>query len=332
VTRRSSIRGVVMLLVVVTSACGGRSGIAPEASSPATSRPAALHEPAQTTSPPQGRAEAVDLAATPRGWVPVDYADAQVSVPFSWNIWDGCAPSRQGSVFLTGVSPIEKVVCTGAADLVEIAPLSDSARGPYRVINGITAYGIHGVWNVPSLGVQVSVVGPLGASVLNTLTHSPRSVATRSPTAPAIPAHWHRVVYGGLSLAVPASWPVEQTSQWAPGCTPRNVSLSSTAVFLDSGTTERLEFCPPTSTPLLTTPKDGLFIDPGPYGPLPQTAQVRSCLHLNGLTACPATADVYGVLVMAVHSTSRTRTVTVEIGLAGDGTVARTILDSMRTG
>ncbi len=56
------------------------------------------------------------------------------------------------------------------------------------------------------------------------------------------------------------------------------------------------------------------------------------CLVLHGLTACPATSPAYSILVVRVNVPGRSKPVFVSIGLAGNGMVARTLLDSLRVG
>jgi hypothetical protein len=57
----------------------------------------------------------------------------------------------------------------------------------------------------------------------------------------------------------------------------------------------------------------------------------KNCLSLHGLTACPATSPAYPILVLKVTVPGRSKSVYVSIGLAGNGTVAKTILYSLRT-
>ena len=59
---------------------------------------------------------------------------------------------------------------------------------------------------------------------------------------------------------------------------------------------------------------------------------VWTCLHIHRLRVCPTTTDPYSVLVLSVHIPDATRPVAVEVGLAGSGITARTILDSLRAG
>jgi predicted nucleic acid-binding Zn ribbon protein len=93
----------------------------------------------------------VDLTATPKGWVPVDYGNARVSVPSSWRLWGGCSEpftdSEQGQVYLGGVSPIEKVVCPGVVNFAQMSLGAALATGSPTMVNGINVYS-HGadVW------------------------------------------------------------------------------------------------------------------------------------------------------------------------------------------
>jgi hypothetical protein len=74
---------------------------------------------------------------------------------------------------------------------------------------------------------------------------------------------------------------------------------------------------------------DGLLIDPGGYRPEGTTG---SCHNMNELSVCMVTSDPYGELTLSVEVPGHLYPVAVEIGLAGNGMVARTILYSMRAG
>jgi hypothetical protein len=56
----------------------------------------------------------------------------------------------------------------------------------------------------------------------------------------------------------------------------------------------------------------------------------KDCLHIHGLTACPATTPAYAILFLRVTVPGRKTPVLVSIGLAGNGMMARTILYSLR--
>ena len=289
-----------------------------------------------TTSTPPRLTVAVDTAATPAGWVPVVYGDAQISVPANWAIGVGvCDPTPgEGTVWLDQ-GEAQTPACPGTAVFI----LSGSAMHSSKrsSLNGVTVYwGSADDVVAPSLQVEVNGYGPLAGRVIRTLSPSPQAVALAPGPAPAIPSPWHRFTFGGLSVAVPSDWPVQHTSSLG-GCGLRYRTLAPpSAVVFDTGTLNTaLESCPggPAEIPLgQEIAANGVVIDPGPYGPLQGNDSFGRCLHINDITACPTNTDVYGVLVLAMHLPSRAQPVAVEIGLAGNGIVARTILHSMRAG
>lgn len=321
--------------VVIGLLASGGSGSA--GSRPGSSRSEGGGSPAGSRTNSSAKS-AVDVAATPKGWVPVAYGNAQVSVPASWGLFGGCPlPSQgtgQGQVLLAGLGPIQTYCMFDGTEgnFVGLGPGSDTSKGVASVINGVTVYNLHAVWNVPSLGVQLSLTGPLGMRVLQTLTHSPRSVALAPGPTPLVPATWHRVTFGGLSVAVPKDWPEQKTTLLALGYCGAYTSLdvAPPAVELESGDQFSAFHCAAERANVAVSRSvDGLFVDPGPYSALRGVDGFGPCIHLNDLTACPTTDDLYGVLVLAVHIPGRGQPVAVQIGLQGTGETARTILDSM---
>ena len=280
---------------------------------------------------------AVDLAATPVGWVPVDYGDAQVSVPPTWSdVLSGCAPSRPtvvldvGSYY--GCPPSSK---ENFIQLLRPATFAYSGKASSTMVNGIkVSFGAGGRFLfAPSLGLTVTTSGAVPTStairVLHTLTYSPRAVALAPNPAPPVPTSWHRVTFGGLSIAVPSSWPVRRTD--GVGCEP----FVPVAVTLDAGTSVVGGNClNDNGQYIVMSSTDGLVVDPGPYGPLADDNSFVACRTIGSLSVCPANSYLgdayYDVLVLAVHVRGRTQPVAVDIGLAGNGMVARTIFDSMR--
>jgi hypothetical protein len=71
-------------------------------------------------------------------------------------------------------------------------------------------------------------------------------------------------------------------------------------------------------------------VDPGPYGPISGSTEFDKCQRINDLSVCPTSTDYGGLLIVAAHLPGVARPVAVEIGLAGEGTVAHMVLDSMR--
>ncbi len=286
-------------------------------------------------------AVAVDIASTPSGWVPVHYGDARISVPAAWVL----GPSTQegglvevGNRYLysdssiTGVQPLALAM----ANKVDISSSTQSgATGRTASLNGVTVYWTsQDSYVAPSLLIQVSASGPLAGRVLRTLSPSPQAVALASGPSPPIPDSWHRVSFGGVSVAVPQQWLQLDQSQWNDGCDDISEPWSyNNVLILDVGTSY-LESCglPWEPSEAEVHPANGVVIDPGPIGPLHagNDLQLELCLHLKELTACPTTTSLWGVLVMSVAVQGRSQPVAVEIGLGGDGMIARTILYSMQ--
>jgi len=314
-----SIRAALSLvtLTVVVAACGQKAtpgSVSTTATSPTTTI-------------------AVDQAATPSAWVPVAFGDVQVSVPATWDIVFGC-PIGMGSIYLGGTP---KLFCQNepvGTDVVVLgnARTASSAYGSPAVVNGISVQWLDPddtIMQIPSLNASVSATGPLGAKVFQTVTYSPRAVVLASGTPPVVPTGWHRVSFGGLSAAVPKSWPIDRRTDWPIDCVPVNLNFSEHNVLLSAGTAEFPPACPNISHLGVPTPMDGFAIDPGPDGPL-TNASFGSCLRIHGLRVCPTRNDLDSVLVFSANLPRRNRPTAVEIGLAGSGLTARTILDSLR--
>jgi hypothetical protein len=294
---------------------------------------------ASTPSRPQPSTSvpSVDVNATPPGWVPVDYRDAQISVPKNWDVsFSPCPGPAPGTVFLH--SPGPAYFCPNAPSNPTMAWIYSMTTPPPTeiptVVNGIDTYPIEGSpalggYQIPSLGLQVEVEGPLANEVLQTLTYSPRFVTLAAGSlAPPTPDSWHRISFGGISAEVPKAWRITHS---APiDCEPGLLNLGERAVFEVSGTEPIAVACPATTFVQVEEPTDGLLINPGPYGPLTSSTTYGRCFKAHGLSVCPTTSDIYGVLVTAVHLPRHSRPVAVEIGLAGDGSTARTILDSLQ--
>ena len=311
------------ILMVLGAACG-RAAATPVTASTATSSLAS------TTKTPS-----VDKGATPSGWVPVVFDDVQISVPATWDIALGC-PEARGNIYLGGTP---KLFCQNEAIGLDIVVLgADDSPPPTgvspHVVNGITVYWLgpdDGTLLIPSLHASVDATGPSAGEVLHTVTYSPRAVALASGASPLVQSRWHRVSFGGLSAAVPRTWAIDRRADWPVNCGPTNLSLSERDVLLSAGTSVSPPACLAISHVGVPVPTDGLVIDPGPDGPITSDS-FGPCLRISRLRACPATTDRSSVLVMAVHVPGTSRPVAVEIGLAGSGMTARTILHSLRAG
>jgi len=304
---------------------------------------------ATTTVPTTAKAlPAVDLSATPAGWIPLAYGDAEISVPATWWVLYNSPPcptgSPSGEVFVNptpGVFHCPAETAPGPSTTVRFGPPASphsTVLGHPEVINGIFVYpyptGPRRSYLVPSLDVEVTVDGLLGQRVLHTLTWSPRFVVLAPGSSPAVPSSWRSVGFAGLRFSVPANWPITRT-QVTPGlgaiCGQQGVAFVDTPVMLSTDARHFLiPFCPRMS-PTPHPPENGVQVDSGLRTEPTVTLSLSAhCLILQGLTSCPATSPAYSILVLRVNVPGRNNPVYVSIGLAGNGVVARTILDSLR--
>jgi hypothetical protein len=301
------------------------------------------------TNPPT-KLPVVDLSATPAGWVPVAYGDAQVSVPSDWKVeyeqacWLWHAP---GTV---EVGPGGNGYCPAygngnkAVPVVALGPrpaLVKVTNGPRESVNELTLVRyFHNLaetsYFVPSLDVTLTLMGEGAQRVVHTLTRSPRSVALASGPARAVPSSWQTVMFQGLSFAVPSSWPVTRTSVnhgLGYPCAMPGVALSEPGVVLSTDEKPYGYDCVATVPPGPQTPQDGIQVDAGAQTLSQWNLHVAfstHCLPLHALTACPATSLAYSILVLRVTVPGRKNPVYVSIGLAGNGMIARTILYSLK--
>jgi hypothetical protein len=313
---------------------------------------------ASTTSPPCQRGclektgpvlPTVATNLTPSGWIALPYGNIQISVPASWAIGVLDCPGltqADGWVSLDGITPTNPpTACPNETHFppnqVFIGPNSGPVLSTASVVtvNGFDAYviansdsGVSPAYEVPfpSLDTEIRLEGPMASSVLHSLTYSPRAVALAPGAAPPIPSSWHRIFFGGISAAVPKSWPVLSDQGWG-GCLPTNPSLRHADVVLTTGTIEEAPPCAPFPAVGVEKATDGLLVDPGRYGPTEsETTTVESCIAENHLSVCPTSVDRYGVFVASIHLPGRGGAVVIEVGLAENGMTARTILRSLR--
>jgi hypothetical protein len=325
---------VIVAVALALAACTSSPTVTPTTTVPTT-----------TTRPLNGNVTsvpAVDIPATPTGWIPIDFRDAQISVPATW--WyqspaeDSCPGSRiPGLVFVGAVHNVcahppatASFASIASAGVVEIG----HPRQKETVVNGIPVYIEAGglTYYVPLLDVQVHASGPLARRVLHTLTWSPNAaVLAREPT-PRVPTSWTWYNFAGLRFAAPRSWPHRTTDDILLGC-PQVVPELRAMVVFDTATTASAPGCilVPTEVSFIHY-SDGLVVASGPDQSVQLPKSLRYCLNLHGLRGCLTSVDVNygGVFELIVAVPGRSRPTLVEIGLAGNGMVARTILYSLR--
>jgi hypothetical protein len=361
--------GAVTFVAVVGHGSGTRtsSSAAPSAPSagsvagaPSTTRPS----PAPTSGSSNGatsagpaftQGPAFGVSPTTSGWVPVDYGNVQVSVPAGAVIGsNGCSNSRAPVTVHLGRQPAGVFNCPFEPVGVTTVTLESLPAGTST--SGLAAHTVNGIKEfsrvlgnpdeitelVPSLGVEVQASGPLASRVVGTLTRSPRAVALAGGRAPRVPRSWHRVTFGGLSVAVPVTWPVQHATDEATSCerqAPWELGGVTGAggrpvVILYAGQSLIPPLCPVADPAevdqLVEAATDGLVIDPGPIGPLSGATSYGPCISVAGLRICSANEPgQYGELVLRVH-TKGGKKVAVVLGDAASGKTARTILYSLR--
>jgi hypothetical protein len=286
--------------------------------------------------------------------VPVDFGDAQVSVPANWRVgYDaGCVTPEPPGTLYVGSSGYDHCPETGTPGppVVLLEPLpgpssSPATGAPRREINGIDVWvemerDGYGIFEVPELGVNVVVRGRQGLPVLKTLTRSPATVVLAHGRAPNVPGSWMRVTGGDVSFAVPPTWttsgPIDENCGFDPSI------YEPDSVVIEPGGPAAAASCSlaePLRPPV--PPADGVVVNlrPATSPGLPAARIVRSaCLHLHGVVACPyertATPGNDAIAERDILYVQITRPghpyELLEIGLAGDGTVARAILYSLR--
>jgi hypothetical protein len=283
---------------------------------------------------------AVDTAATPRGWLKVALGDAQVSVPADWGLvsdGESACLTSPGAVVLGGGSwcppgvgrsgPPSPMLVT----LRRAGPQSVTGDGPpSRVIRGVALYaaGLVPVYAVPSLHAVVGLDGPVPAGVLSSLTYSPRAVVLAAGPRPEVPSSWRWIRFQGIRFAVPRDWAVERVG--SPGGCAVPLAVAD-RVTLATGTPSA-DSCPPRLPDLVSSqPVAAMEIDHFDQGPAtPGAVRQPTCpgsRSVGGVSVC-VDATAAGSTLEALVSTRHT-TVTVLLGLWGDGVAARTVFDSL---
>jgi hypothetical protein len=299
-----------------------------------------------TLSPAGHRSPPVDVTATPPGWSPVAYDNAQISVPSDWGLarQQECSTSA-GEVF-TGVQfPVQGCpVSGGTADEASIAPapMPRPAEAKQVVVNGITAWLLLTsagsrtlyVLDAPSLGVEVDAIGPLAEKVVHTLTYSPLSYVVGSTGAGAgAPRTWRAVTFGGIRFSVPSTWRDTTTAIWGAECGPP-IYVSPDQVVLSSARRLLAGVCTNFAGPNASSAEygTGVLVGAGPKATVwVGKAVVGPCLELSGLRSCVATSsEETDVLTLSIQVPGRTYPVVFELSLGRSGIPALEILDSIQ--
>jgi hypothetical protein len=282
-----------------------------------------------------------------RGWAPVPYRSAQLSVPGSWLVEApqqmSCGLSRSGGMIFVGVMPgLQKGLgCGLAADLAWIVPAGHIRQGirhrrPTAVIHGIPVYRLHSgkgavLYLVPKLRVRVGVRGAQARLVLGTLTRSALSIVLRRGPARSVPRSWTWRQFGGVRFATPRSWSLQRADQWATCGT----GLEPGTLLLIDATRPPLYLpCPlliPTAAADRAQP--GLTVVTAKYAAKSVGENYASCRVRHGVRICLSSVTGQGgfssgVLIFSVARPHRHAGTFFLLGLSGTG--ARAIFDSIR--
>ena len=298
---------------------------------------------------PRAGLPVVDTTATPKGWVPVDYGDAQISVPASFSVvYRGqypCDVQTQVGTLFVGSSPNTACLTSprNANTTVvylrlqrfpsEYLHLEDSVVRNALRLYGLELNGVFGYYS-PFLGAVVASAGPLAQQVINTITASPRAFALAEGPTPKISRSWRTITFAGIKLAAPSGWTVSRATRTmglGDICrAPTALAFFSTQVTLSSDAQKLLIPLCPRSGDSPQPPANGVQIDSGLQTEPLVSLSFSRCWSVQGLTVCPASSPAYSILVLKVTVPGRSKPVYLSIGLAGNGMIARTIQYSLR--
>jgi len=347
--RRAATIWVAAAAVAATAVTAVAAATGPASSTPASRRamPTQTRAAAGTSLAVRASGPLTDVSATPAGWAPVPFANAQLSVPGSWLVESPqqsfCGFSSTGGMIFTGIAPgmPKGSDCGLTASLAWIVPAGQLPKGirhrkPTTVIHGIAVYGLAAgkgsvLYLVPELGVRIGARGPLARRVLATLTRSPLSVVLeRGPAAP-VPGSWTWRQFGGLRFATPRSWSPQREDQWS---TCGTGLVPGTLLLVDAVKPAAALPCPypvPDATAIAAQP--GLTVVTGKYAADSVGQDYASCQLRRGLRTCLSTVTGQGGFLSAVliFSVSAPRHVTTFflLGLSGSGASARAVFTSI---
>ncbi|MGH9172043.1 MAG: hypothetical protein ACRD0Z_14435 [Acidimicrobiales bacterium] len=234
---------------------------------------------------------------------------------------------------------------SGPAAILASAPTGGKPLRSIEV-NGIAVQ----VWHVsssysdyvlPKLDFSLSLTGAAAQPVLQTLTYSPRAAVLAGGPPPKVPSAWVPVSVARVSFKVPPSWldagKPYTSDEWGWLCerwgtslpTPSGRLVRDTDRF--AGDSAGCAAPPPYTT---KPPVTGLIVDLAPSGYWPGGGgSLGQCLHVTGLKACTvAGADALravDILFVRITVPGRSAPLLIELGLAGSGLTARTVLYSL---
>lgn len=310
---------------------------------PTTQSPPSSVTPTAETGSPSGPAGPTGPA--PPVIAPAPASAAPGSKPFDVDglrFWLPPSWYDSGGFVCVGVDGYELTLspepCSQTANRITVGLLPAypglEARGTQAtVVNGLTALTFVTTPGsieeyVPSLLTTFTATGPGAQAVTATLQPSPAADVieapnTRTPTLPStVPAGWRHVVFDGLTLAVPPSWPVHDPSNEVCG--------GVTVGAVDLGQPPIVASCP---APFLGAPtggpSDGVLVedntDPGAGPGAPVLAQATT----TGGAQVELSADSLRQPMVEADVTAAGTSYTVSLDVGKDPSIAWDILGSI---
>jgi hypothetical protein len=279
----------------------------------------------------------VSTGIAPVGWSAPSAASAASVAPSHAQAKTGAGgkpnADAKPNIAFVGVQPYQTKAC---GHLPKVGPhtsavwlFSSSGAGtgqPVLTVNGFKLYAAsqgsaHG-YLAPALGVEFLWTGARPTSVIHSISWSPlHTVVTAGPIT-RTPKSWARHYFDGMSVASPASWPVEQP-----------LKIACSTLFANGpvvGLGVKVEYLPcPFELPS-TVLTNGVV--------LTRSAQIAGCpirstMTIAGskVTACSDPADQPPDLQvkLVTGSGSTSAVVYATVGLGSDPSVARTVLGSL---
>jgi hypothetical protein len=179
--------------------------------------------------------------AIPTGDLRVNYGNASVVVPATWQVLEPgatiCGPTAVDNVVLLGNATESGPACGPGESHVPIsftrleALPAQYVSGTPRTINGQTAILLSpsaapaagpGVlsYAFPHLGIELAASGPASTSIVASIGWSSRYLVLHTEPPVGIPADWGTATYADVTVRLPRSWPLSQVgpAEGEPGC------------------------------------------------------------------------------------------------------------------
>lgn len=307
------VTATILVLAACSSTHSSSASPTDSYSSPSTEVVVSDHDPATlpTLSPAQLRAHLG--SGVPPTWKPVDYGDARLWVPPTWEVAFGACEGLASGFVETDYSYDDS--CRKSPSLVKLDPidLRWSAHGArLRVINGYRVFASSGDnYTVPDLHIALVARGWLADRVLATLAPSSRTVALTYHAAR--PSGWRELTDSGITFRVPPGWQLQDVTG-KPTCpNPRLNAVVQVGQGLPAG-------CPP--NPTYDEPAQGSLSLGNPY---PSTHGATSTTIDKAEVLSEATAPWYTTHLQLTVRLDAGHDVQATLGLGRDGRIGAEI-------